>query len=75
VDFPKDVQDSDRQVSWALAQITNASGEMLTEAGFATAAEILDPALIQTAAAKIRSHILSQGDLRAEAVEKHLIKV
>jgi hypothetical protein len=51
----------------------DASAELLTEAGFAATAEMLDPALIQTATDKIRNHILSQGDLRAEAVEKNLI--
>jgi len=71
--FPDDVQDIDRQVSWAMSQIMDASAELLTEAGFAAAAEILDPALIQTATDKIRNHILNQGDLRAEAVVKNLI--
>ncbi len=73
VEFPDDVKETGLQVSWALGQIADAGGEMLTEAGFASGAEILDSGLIQTATDKIQNHIASQGDLRAKGVAKGLI--
>lgn len=73
-EFPEDVREIDLQVAFAIEQISKAGGELLTEAGFAEAAELLDPALVQSATTKIRSHLRTQGDLRSEALEKKLLK-
>ncbi|MSQ05657.1 MAG: hypothetical protein EXR54_04625 [Dehalococcoidia bacterium] len=75
VEFPEDVREIDLQVAFAIAQITDAGSELLSEAGYAPAAEILDAKLVKSATAKIRKHIRSQGDLRTQALEKKLLKV
>ncbi len=73
VEFPEDVREIKKQVAFAIAQITGAGGDLLTEAGFASAAEILDSNLVQSATDKIRRHIRNQGDLRSQALEKKLL--
>jgi hypothetical protein len=73
VEFPDDVRDTSRQVSFALTTLKEEGGQLLTEAGFGAAAQILDAGLVRTAAEKVRRHIRSQGDLKAEAVQRKLV--
>lgn len=70
-DFPAGIDSVERQVQWALQQLTDSTGELLTEAEFAEAAAALQPELLQQAAAGIRAHLEDQGDLRSQAVAEY----
>ena len=73
--FPKGVERVEDQVSWALQQITERGKELLEEAEHASAAQALDPALVQTGLKDIRAHLDKEGDLRAKAIRENLIAV
>jgi hypothetical protein len=73
--FPDDVQGVAEQVAWALQQIQHRSKELLDEADYHSAAQILEPSLVQTAIDAIRSHLDKQGDLRSKAIEENLIRI
>jgi hypothetical protein len=61
------------QVTWALQQIQQRSQELLEEAQYGAAAQMLEPAMIQTAIRAIRAHLKKTSDLRARAIEENLI--
>lgn len=71
--FPEGVQRVEAQVTWALQQIQQRGKELLEEAEYRSAAQMLEPALIQTAIDAIRSHLDQEGDLRSKAIEENLI--
>jgi hypothetical protein len=71
--FPEDIQGVAAQVDWALQQIQHRSQELLDEADYGSAAQILEPVLVQTAIDAIRSHLDKQGPLRSKAIEENLI--
>jgi hypothetical protein len=71
--FPEGVQSVAEQVRWSLQQIQQRIQELLEEAQHGAAAQLLEPALIQTAVHAIRVHLEKEGDLRAQAIEENLI--
>ncbi len=72
-EFPADVQRVADQVNWALEQIQHKGKALLEEADYQSAAELLDPDLVQNALGAIRSHLDQQGDLRSQAIAENLI--
>ena len=62
------------QVDWSLAQLSERTGELLTEAEHGEAAELLDAGMLQTAIGQIRSHLEQQGDLRGQAISAGIIE-
>ena len=73
-DFPKDIIAVADQVDWSLAQLSERTGELLTEAEHGEAAELLDAGMLQTAIGQIRSHLEQQGDLRGQAISAGIIE-
>jgi hypothetical protein len=71
--FPENVQRVAEQVTWSLQQIEQQINALLEEAQYGAAAQTLEPALIETALHAIRAHLEKEGDLRAKAIEEHLI--
>ena len=72
-EFPEGLEEIASQVAWALGQIQDHGQELLIEAQYSDAAQMLDPALVGSAIDAIRSHLEKQGDLRGKAVEEKLI--
>ena len=52
---------------------TMIQGHKLEEADYRDAAQLLEPALVQTALDAIRSHLDQQGNLRSQAIAENLI--
>lgn len=73
--FPEDVQGVAAQVTWSLQQIHQRGKELLEEAEHRSAAQMLEPSLVQTAIDAIRSHLEKEGDLRSKAIEENLIAI
>lgn len=71
--FPEGVQRVAAQVSWSLQQIQERGRELLAEAQYSDAAQMLDPSLVSSALDAIRSHLEKEGDLRSKAVAENLI--
>jgi hypothetical protein len=71
--FPEGVQSVTEQLTWSLQQIQQRLKALLEEAQYETAAQTLEPALIQTAIHAIRAHLEKEGDLRSKAIEDNLI--
>ena len=67
-DFPEDLQDGARQISWSLAQIREKSQQLLEEAGYPAEAKSLDPEMVRLATEAIESHLEKEGDLRSKGV-------
>ena len=75
VDFPAGMTDGQAQLDWSLEQVREQTGALLTEAGYAAAANALDADLLAAATADVVAHLASEGDLTADAVAKNLLAV
>ena len=73
VDYPAGMTDGQAQLDWSLEQVREQTGALLTEAGYADAANALDADLLAKATADIVAHLASEGDLTADAVAKDLL--
>ena len=73
VDYPAGMTDRQAQLDWSLEQVREQTGALLTEAGYADAANALDADLLAKATADIVAHLASEGDLTPDAVAKDLI--
>ena len=73
VDFPAGMTDGQAQLDWSLEQVREQTGALLTEAGYAAAANALDADLLAAATADVVAHLASEGDLTADAVAKNLL--
>jgi hypothetical protein len=71
--FPENVRSVAEQITWALQQIQQRGKELLEEAEHQTAAQMLEPELLQIAMGAIKSHLDKEGDLRSKAIAEHLI--
>jgi hypothetical protein len=71
--FPENVQRVDEQVAWSLQQIQQRGQDLLTEAEHQSAAQMLEPSLVETAIEAIKSHLDKWADLRSKAIEENLI--
>lgn len=72
-DFPPELQSVAEQVDWSLQQIQQRGQALLEEADYSAAARTVEPAMVQTAIAAIRSHLEKEGDLRGKAIAEQLI--
>lgn len=73
IDYPAGMTDGQAQLDWSLEQVREQTGALLTEAGYADAANALDADLLAKATADIVAHLASEGDLTADAVAKDLL--
>ena len=73
VDFPEGIEDTQKQLSWALTQIQEKTQQLLEEAEYPAEAKSLDPQMLLAATEAIQAHLDAQGDLRSQAVEQGLI--
>ena len=71
--FPDGVSTVAEQITWSLQQIRDSSKELLGEAEHSSAAQLLDPSLVQTGIDAIKAHLNKEGDLRSKAVQDDLI--
>ena len=71
--FPEGVERVADQLAWSLRQITEKGKELLEEAEYASAAQALDPALVQVGLKAIQAHLDNEGDLRSKAIKDSLI--
>ena len=72
-DFPKGIEAVADQVDWSLQVVSEQTAELLAEAEYTEAAELVDTAMLQSAIGQIRSHLEQQGDLRGEAISAGFI--
>jgi len=72
-DFPEGVEGVGAQVDWALRQLHDKTKELLEEAEYGTAAELLEPAFLRNGIAAIRAHLNKHAQLRTIAIEENLI--
>ena len=72
-DFPEGVGDTASQLSWSLGYLRAHAQELLTEAGYPTAAASLDPTLLASALDAVRTHLEQEGDLRTHAIAQGLL--
>lgn len=72
-DFPPELHSVAEQVDWALQQLEQRGQALLEEADYSAAAHMVEPAMVRTAVAAIRSHLDKQGDLRGKALAEQLI--
>ena len=72
-DFPKGIEAVADQVDWSLQVVSERTAELLAEAEYAEAAELVDAAMLQSAIGQIRSHLEQQGNLRGEAISAGII--
>ena len=73
--FPESVRSVAQQITWSLQQIRERGQELLEEAEHGSAAQMVDPSLLQAGIEAIRDHLDKTGDLRSKAVEEKLIPV
>jgi len=59
--------------SWSLGYLRAHTQELLTEAGYPTAAASLDPTPLAAALDAVRTHLEKEGDLRAHAIAQGLL--
>ena len=72
-DFPKGIEAVADQVDWSLQVVGERTAELLAEAEYTEAAELVDAAMLQSAIGQIRSHLEQQGNLRGEAISAGII--
>lgn len=73
VDFPEGMTSAAEQITWSLQQIKEKGKELLEQAEHGSAAQTLDPSLVQASLASIKAHLENEGDLRAKAIADKLI--
>jgi len=74
VDFPEGIDRITPQVEWALSQIKDNGAALLEEAEHGEAGKQLDPALVQAAIDRIKSHVENNADLRPQAIAENLVQ-
>ena len=72
-DFPRGIEAVADQVDWSLQVVGERTAELLAEAEYAEAAELVDAGMVQSAIGQIRSHLAQQGDLRGQAISAGII--
>ena len=72
-DFPGGVEGIDGQVDWALQQMHDKTKELLEEAEYGAAAQLLEPAFVRDGIAAIRAHLAKNAHLRPKAIKENLI--
>ena len=72
-DFPKGIEAVADQVDWSLQQVSQRTSELLAEAEYTEASELVDDGMLQSAIGQIRSHLEQQGDLRGQAISAGFI--
>ena len=72
-DFPEGVNTVAKQVEWSFQKMQNSAKELLEEAEYAQAAQLLEPALVASAIDAIKVHLAKHSELRSKAIEENLI--
>lgn len=72
-DFPDGLKTVATQVDWAFQQIEHNAKELLKEADYGPAAQLVEPALVATAIDSIKAHLAKHSGLRPEAIQENLI--
>lgn len=67
-DFPEGLVERASQLTWSLEQLRAHGQELLADAGHATAAAALDPALLNAALDALVAHLDKEGDVRPYAI-------
>ena len=71
--FPEGLVETASELAWSVAHLRAHAQELLTEAGYPTAAASLDPTLLASALEAVRVHVEQEGDLRAHAIAQGLL--
>tara|TARA_B100001013_G_scaffold48901_1_gene25643 strand:+ start:48 stop:617 length:570 start_codon:yes stop_codon:yes gene_type:complete len=74
IDFPDDVQDSNKQVEWSLNKIREEIPQLLEQAGYPTEAKSVDETLLEKATRAVAEHLKKEGDLRPQAIALGALK-
>ena len=74
-DFPEGVASVTEQLTWSFQQIRERGKELLEEAEHGSAAQKLEPSLVQSGIDAIRAHLDKNGDLRSKAIKDNLISI
>ena len=72
-DFPEGVNTVAKQVEWSFQKMQNSAKELLEEAEYAQAAQLLEPTLVASAIDAIKVHLAKHSGLRPKAIEENLI--
>ena len=72
-DFPEGVNTVAKQVEWSFQKMQNSAKELLEEAEYAQAAQLLEPTLVASAIDAIKVHLAKHSELRSKAIEENLI--
>ena len=72
-DFPEGVNTVAKQVEWSFQKMQNSAKELLEEAEYGQAAQLLEPALVASAIDAIKVHLAKHSELRSKAIEENLI--
>ena len=72
-DFPEGVNTVAKQVEWSFQKMQNSAKELLEEAEYGQAAELLEPTLVSSAIDAIKVHLAKHSALRSKAIEENLI--
>lgn len=74
IDFPKGVDDIERQLEWSLNHIREETKQLLEEAGYPDEAKSVDSEMLNAATYAIEPHLQRQGDLRRQAIAQGALK-
>ena len=73
VDFPEGVVESQTQVAWALDHLKEQTQQLLSEAGYAEEADLVDPEMLVSVTEAIKAHLAEQGDMTPRAIAEGLV--
>ena len=74
IDFPKGVDDIERQLEWSLNHIRKETKQLLEEAGYPDEAKSVDSEMLNVATYAIEPHLQKQGDLRRQAIAQGALR-
>ena len=72
--FPEELVDTDSQLSWALAHVIEKGKELLSAAGYPGEAPTIDQDLVKAATEAVKTHLETEGDVRAKGIQLGVIE-
>ena len=72
--FPGELIDTDSQLSWALAHVIEKGEELLSAAGYPEEAPTIDQDLVKAATEAVKTHLETEGDVRAKGIQFGVIE-
>ena len=72
--FPEELVDTDSQLSWALDHVIENGEELLLAAGYPDEAPTIDQDLVKAATAAVKTHLETEGDVRAKGIQLGVIE-